>query len=242
MSTDLSPGFFAQLRSIGEELGVAPGDALAVLYSESGLRADAVNGPRVGIAQLDRVLLPGLGFSGTAAQFAALDAERQLPFVAHLWQRSAAAGLHSSVRLYQATIVPRSLVAGAEPPGVLCRRDDPDPVLRAAYVRFSALDTGGQGQIEVADLQRYLDRIRGDHRFQEALDRLLTPVPTPTPPPPPTPTPHPPTPTPHPPTPTPGPPPPPTPGPFVTPTPPPPPPPPPPTATPRPTPLTILSE
>jgi hypothetical protein len=120
----------------------------------------------------------------------------------------------------------------------LCRRDDPDPALRAAYARFSALDRAGQGHIEVADLQRYLDRVRGDRALLDALTALAAPEPTPTPVPP-TPTPAPPTPTPVPPTPTPVPPTP-TPGPFGTPPPPTPPPPPPPTPEPRPTPIIFL--
>jgi hypothetical protein len=35
MTDDLSPGFVVQLRALAGELGVPPGDALAVLYSES---------------------------------------------------------------------------------------------------------------------------------------------------------------------------------------------------------------
>jgi hypothetical protein len=238
MSGALSRAFFSGLRAIAAELGLPAADVLAVLYSESGLRADAVNGPRVGVAQIDRLLLPGLGFGGTATQFAALPAEQQLPTVAALWRRSATQGLQTGVRLYQATVMPRSLAAGTDPAAVLCRRDDPDPTLRAAYARFSALDTTGKGHIDVADLQLYLDRVRDDRAFREALDELLTPEPTPTPTP--TPTPVPPTPTPLPPTPTPGPPPTPTPGPVGTPPPTPTPPPPPPTPTPRPTPVIFL--
>jgi hypothetical protein len=41
VTDDLSVGFFAQLRSVADELGIPPGEALAVLYSESGLKADA---------------------------------------------------------------------------------------------------------------------------------------------------------------------------------------------------------
>jgi hypothetical protein len=172
LTNDLSDGFFTDLGSISTDLGCAPIDLLSVMQSESGVRADARNpgSDASGLIQFMPATLTGLGFTGTTADFRALSAQDQLPWVKKYFTPYAGApGLTSAARIYQATFLPATLSRGDGMDVEICNNSGD---LTSAYNANKVFDVDNTGQITVGDLQFAIVRNRNGDRWNEILARL----------------------------------------------------------------------
>ena len=81
--SDLTPGFFIELRAMCARLGCDPFDMLRVMCAESSVSASAENAASgaSGLIQLMPFNLPSVGWTGTSQAFRQLSAEAQLPYV-----------------------------------------------------------------------------------------------------------------------------------------------------------------
>jgi hypothetical protein len=171
LTGDLTDRFFASLRTMCAELGCHPARMLAVMNSESDVRASALHpsGVAAGINQLTTQTLPGVGWSQGPAAFAALTAEQQLPFVRRFFLPHRAAGLDSVGRLYQVNFMPATVQADQGPETVLAARGG---VNAAAYQENAILDADHDGKITIGDLTATALAKRGTPRFAEIEGRL----------------------------------------------------------------------
>lgn len=179
---DLDALFFARLDLIAHELGARPADLLAVMYSESGVRADAWNdNPKAlppeqrwnasGINQMMPATLAGLGWTRGHAAFRALSATEQLEWVRR-YLRPFAGRLGSVGAIYTANFLPALVSRAGDPAFVLTARGGP---LGWAYAPNAALDANGDYAITVAELEGAVRRACVGPRWAELLERLGAP-------------------------------------------------------------------
>ena len=116
--SDLTPGFFTELRAMCARLGCDAFDMLRVMCAESGVSASAENvaSGASGLIQLMPFNLPGVGWDGTPQAFRQLSAEAQLPYVERYFEPWKAYGLSSVNRLYQAVFLPGTCRAARPTP------------------------------------------------------------------------------------------------------------------------------
>ena len=164
--------FFAGLRRLGESLSCEPLDLLAVMASQSGVRADAQHriSRATGLIQLMPTTLRGLGWVDGPDGFRRLSAVGQLPYVQRYFQPFVPHGLGSPGRLYQALFLPGTLARGSTPETVVCGSDGP---FADAYAANTDLDQSGHGRITVANLTARVDRARAGERWESLAARLL---------------------------------------------------------------------
>jgi Transglycosylase SLT domain len=173
----LSDRFFADLARMGQRRATDPETYLVVWCSESGLDPSAVNasGGARGLNQMMPETLRGLG---APADFEALPAEEQLPWIEKLIairEHLNGGPFESAARYYHANFFPLTMARGRTPDTIVVAADAPDARERAAYVSNRILDADGDGRITLADLAAVLARVRAT-RCASAFERLARAV------------------------------------------------------------------
>ena len=168
---DLSDQFFLDLRTMCKSLSCDPLDMLAVMASQSAVRAGAQHrsGRATGLIQLMPKTLRGLGWVDGPDSFRRLTAAEQLPYVQKYFQPFVRHGLGSAGRLYQALFLPGTLAADSTPETVVCGRDGP---FADAYAANTDLDPRGLGKITVADLTARVDKVRSGPIWAQLVARF----------------------------------------------------------------------
>lgn len=181
-TADLTDAFFVGMHAVAASIGTNPEFLLAVMNSESGIRASAhnPNGHASGLIQFMPATLVRLGWTLGHEAFRRLSAEEQLPFVERYYRPFVAQGLNSTARLYQATFLPATLNRGSQPETVIVDVNANDNAF--AYAPNRGLDRRGDGRILVGDLTAFVERAKNSARWREARDRLAAVVPGPLPP------------------------------------------------------------
>lgn len=182
-SKDLSDQFFSGLRSIALKLEALPLDMLAVMMSESGVRADAhnPNGHASGLIQFMPKTLLNLGWSKGHEEFRKLSADQQLPFVERYYTPYAHYGqLDTIAGLYVATFLPALIKHTRDSSFVLTAKNGP---LGWAYPPNSVFDVNHDYAITVQELEDAVHRNCQGPRWAEIKARceghgLEEPAPT----------------------------------------------------------------
>jgi hypothetical protein len=164
--TDLSPGFFTELRAMCARLGCDPFDMLRVMCSESTVDAAAANptSDASGLIQIMPFNLASVGWTGTPAAFRQLSAEAQLPFVERYFEPWKQFGLQNVNRLYQVVFLPGTMSRGSADSTVICERNG---FLAKAYKANASVDQGNKGFITVGDLHLCVDQRTVGQRWNE---------------------------------------------------------------------------
>lgn len=177
-TTDLSPAFFAKLKAVARRLRLEPEHAMAVMLSESGLRASAIHptAPASGIF--------GLMFKtrGEAEAFRNQPAEMQLDAYERFMRPYAALHLTSPEAIYQVNFLPASAMPssphfrGTHAGAVLAAKDgDGYNGQEAGFYRDNVvLDVDRDGKITNGDLRATIERSKRANasRWNEAAARL----------------------------------------------------------------------
>jgi hypothetical protein len=181
-TADLSPGFFRGVRAMAERLradgaSIDGDDLLAVWNAESGIKASIANGagaPYYGLNQMGVPQMRAAGFSGSPAEYMALGAEGQLPYVERYY-RNATGGrlelLRDSADLYVANFLPAYLPNVARDASFPLAERDNDP--HGFYRWNTSLDGDGDGVIVKADLKRAIGAAQRSPRWLEARRRYF---------------------------------------------------------------------
>lgn len=181
-TSDLSSGFFRGVRAMAERMRakgatIDGDDLLAVWNAESGIKASVPNAAGAayyGLNQMGTTQLRAAGFPGTPAEYMALSAEEQLPFVERYYTNATGGRLDllkDSAHLYVANFLPAYLPrVVADPSFVLADRDN-DP--HGFYRWNPSLDTDGDGTIALADMKRAIGRAQSSPRWLEARRRYF---------------------------------------------------------------------
>lgn len=169
-TADIDNLFFPKLDAIAEELGARPRDMLAVMFSESGVRADAWNksGDASGLIQFMPATLRGLGWTHGPAAFRTKTATEQLPFVRRYYSPHKD-HLGSVAGLYVATFLPALLKHAGNPDFVLTAKNGP---LGWAYAPNAVFDRNKDYAITVRELEDAVQRNARGPRWSELLARL----------------------------------------------------------------------
>ena len=179
VTEDVGDDFFPRLREVALGLAADARDMLAVMYSESGCRADAHNdSPKTlpparrynasGLIQFMPTTLERLGWTAGHTVFRRLSATDQLSFVRRYY-RPYRGHLGSVAGLYVATFLPAFVSYSSQPNFVLTARGGP---LGWAYTANSALDADGDLRITVGELAAAVRRNARGPRWAELLARL----------------------------------------------------------------------
>jgi len=178
-TSDIDGGFFLGLEDIARELGAKARDMLAVMFSESGCRADAWNdNPKhlppekrwnaSGLIQFMPATLTGLGWTKGHAEFRKLNASQQLPYVRRYYLPHRG-HLGSVGGLYVATFLPALVRHAGDPNFVLTAKAGPLPW---AYAPNAVFDRNGDLAITVGELEDAVRRNARGPRWNELLIRL----------------------------------------------------------------------
>lgn len=178
---DLSDSFFVQLKALATRLGTKPERLLAVMASESGIRAcpacasgkpPGTNKWASGIIQIAN--LAGVGFPGSRAEFESLPAVAQLPYVERYYEGAPKAIFGDSANIYQYNFLPASIARGLGQDVVIVASNGTGYGGKEAqwYRDNKVLDKDGNGVITVGDLKRQLQNAQMSARWLEALARL----------------------------------------------------------------------
>lgn len=167
---DIDALFFPKLDEIAGELDAKSLDMLSVMFSESGVRADACNpnGSASGLIQFMPSTLAGLGWTHGSAAFRTLSATAQLPFVRRYYAPHKG-HLGSVAGLYVATFLPALLKHAGDPDFVLTARNGP---LGWAYAPNSSFDANRDFAITVGELEAAVRRNCRGPRWKELVERL----------------------------------------------------------------------
>jgi len=176
---DIDDLFFPKLRDVADELGAHPAEMLAVMYSESGCRADAWNdNPKSlppekrwnasGLIQFMPATLKGLGWTRGHAAFRMMSPTVQLDFVRRYYAPHT--GYLGSVGgLYVATFLPALVSHAGDASFILTAKKGP---LGWAYAPNAAFDANGDFAITVGELEDAVARNARGPRWSELLARL----------------------------------------------------------------------
>jgi hypothetical protein len=176
---DVDADFFLGLEDVAAELGAKASDMLAVMFSESGCRADAHNdNPKhlpperrwnaSGLIQFMPATLAGLGWTKGHAAFRQLSATQQLPYVRRYYLPYRG-HLGSIGGLYVATFLPALIAHAGDSAFVLTAKSGP---LGWAYAPNAAFDANGDLAITVGELEDAVRRNCRGPRWNELLIRL----------------------------------------------------------------------
>lgn len=170
---DIDDAFFRRLRAVATDLLADPEHLLAVMCSESGVRADAhnPNGDASGIIQFMPKTLVGLGWTEGHAAFRAIDATAQLAYAQRYYHPYRYRGqLRSIAAIYVATFMPVHIRHAHDPSFVLTAKEGP---YGWAYAANAVLDKNKDLTITVSELEDAVRRnTRGSQRWFELLRRL----------------------------------------------------------------------
>jgi hypothetical protein len=175
---DIDDAFMPRLHAIAGELGAQAIDMLAVMMSESGVRADAHNdGPpgvpderryhASGLIQFMPATLPGVGWTAGHAAFRQLSATAQLDYVRRYYLPHRG-HLGSVGGLYVATFLPVLTRHAGDPSFVLTAKDGP---LGWAYAPNAVFDTNHDLAITVGELEQAVARNCRGPRWSELASR-----------------------------------------------------------------------
>jgi phosphatidylserine/phosphatidylglycerophosphate/cardiolipin synthase-like enzyme/subtilisin family serine protease len=176
-TADLADSFFAAIRTVATTLQTQPQFLLAVMNSESSIRASAhnPNGHASGLIQFMPDTLRRLGWTQGHEAFRRLTSTEQMPFVLQYYLPFVRQGLNSTARLYQATFLPATLGRGSEPNTVIVDVNNNDNAF--AYTPNRGFDRRSDGRILVGDLTAFVERAKGSARWREAFERLQASAP-----------------------------------------------------------------
>lgn len=169
-TSDISGDFFPALRDACCESDANPLHVLAVMMSESGVRADAHNprGHASGLIQFMPKTLMGLGWSAGHAAFRGLGATEQLAWCRKYF-RPHRGRLPSIGAVYTAVFLPALLSHASDPAYVLTARDGQ---LGWAYGPNAVLDRDKDYRITVGELELAVRRNCVGARWSELVARL----------------------------------------------------------------------
>lgn len=170
LTKDLDSLFFPRLEEIAASLGAKPRDMLAVMYSESGVRATAKNPNHDanGLIQFMGPTLKGLGWTNGGEAFRKLSATEQLPFVRRYYARHVG-HLGNIAGLYVATFLPALVKHAGTPDYVLVAKGGQ---LGWAYAPNAGFDRNGDYKITVRELEEAVVRNCRGARWAEIVARL----------------------------------------------------------------------
>lgn len=168
---DIDDAFFPKLKDVAEDLAASPRDMLAVMMSESGVRADAYNpnGHASGLIQFMPDTLVRLGWKlGHVAFRERMSATDQLS-LARRYYLHHKPHLGNIAGLYVATFLPALVPHAGTPSYVLVARGGQ---LGWAYSANSGFDKNRDLRITVAELEEAVVRNATGPRWRELLARL----------------------------------------------------------------------
>lgn len=179
-TADLPDTFFATLRAVNERL--APDNPyfadwlLTLMQSESGIKPSVGNAGGAayyGINQLGKSVFAPL----TPAEFTALSAAEQLPYVEKFYKGAPISKMLTAGNLYQYNFLPGSLARGLGGDTVIAGKGGTGYGGHEGdyYAQNAGLDTDKSGAITVADLDARLAGIAKSERVKEAVNRLPPP-------------------------------------------------------------------
>ncbi len=161
--------YYTTLVAIAQRHGWDPLGMMQIQWSESNINPAAQNpGGAVGLIQFDGSL-PGVGYTGTAAQFAQLSAVQQLPYVETYYAQKPMPVGANGTAFYLANYEPAKLSHWENPSYVLDTVDDGTGFYKA---NASAFDVAHKGYITVGDLTARLERVCTGATWSEHLARL----------------------------------------------------------------------
>lgn len=170
---DIDDQFFTELALVAEYLEADPADMIAVMYSESGVKATAhnPNGDASGLIQFMPATLEYVGWMKGNAAFRVLSAREQLPYVRRYYAPHRGK-LGSRVALYLATFMPALLDHASEPDFVLAARGGGRSGI--IFEANAAFDEKGNddGKIQVHELDDAIERNDRGKRWDELQDRM----------------------------------------------------------------------
>jgi hypothetical protein len=178
-SRDIDNAFFPCLEAVADAVLARPHDLLAVMFSESGLLANAWNdNPKSlppekrynasGINQMMPATLVGLGWTRGHAAFRALSATEQLAWVERYFHPYRGR-LVSIGAVYTANFLPAQLSRAVDPNFVLTAKGGP---YGYAYAPNATFDVNHNLQITVGELETAVLRNCQGPRWAELLARL----------------------------------------------------------------------
>ena len=183
-TADIDDAFFSLLRKVAADLSTPghpcrPRDMLAVMMSESRVRADAWNdNPKSlppekrwnasGLIQFMPPTLGGLGWTQGHAAFRTLTATEQLAYVRRYYMPYRGQ-LGTVGALYTATFLPALVKHAGDPSFVLTAEEGPLPW---AYSPNAAFDTNRDKAITVGELEAAVARACHGPRWDDLMKRL----------------------------------------------------------------------
>lgn len=179
ITKDVSDNFFPKLKEVAEQLDADPVHMLAVMYSESGCRADAWNdNPKSlppeqrynasGLIQFMPPTLTGVGYFQGHAAFRKLTPTAQLTYVLRYYLPFKGK-LKSPAALYTATFLPAFTGNAGDPEFVLTAKNG---VRGWAFGPNAAFDKDGNGRITVRELGEAVARNCVGARWEQLRARL----------------------------------------------------------------------
>lgn len=178
--------FFEKLKSICSDLQMRPEDLLLIMTMESSISGTAVNPltKATGLIQFMPSTLKRLGFTDGVDKFKNIDEVKQLDYVKSYIQGFIGANggpFKSATRLYVAVLYPIALglkgVRNDDMNTAIMSKDGSVPKYKAltpknvaqAYNSNSRLDTDKDGIITYGDLNRKMESLKHNKKYQEAL-------------------------------------------------------------------------
>jgi hypothetical protein len=155
----LSDRFFAVLADLGERHGTDPVVFLDVWNAESGLNPHIISKTPPHARGLNQMIPTTLAGLHAPADFEALAAEDQVPWIEQLitsGERLNGGPFATAERYYHSNFFPRTMSRGSSPATVVIARDATDPEERQAYAGNAAMDHAGKGWIAYSDLAAFL--------------------------------------------------------------------------------------
>ncbi len=153
----LDKNFLAKVKQVAKNLNCDYKDLLALMNSESGLRADAWNGTTaVGLIQFTNASISELnrkyGLNLTKAKIANMSAIEQLDLVEKYLKIAKSYKFSSSHKLTAQELYAITFLPGRADREVLCRRGE------AYYEQNKGLDKNNDGMITQSDLAQHLSK------------------------------------------------------------------------------------
>ncbi len=155
----LSDRFFAALADLGERHGTDPVVFLDVWNAESGLNPHIVSKAPPHARGLNQMIPKTLAGLHAPADFEALPAEAQVPWIEQLiagGERLNGGPFTTAERYYHSNFFPRTMPRGSSPATIVVASASADPEERQAYAANAAMDHAGKGAITYSDLASFL--------------------------------------------------------------------------------------
>jgi len=171
----LSDAFFRGVVALGKKKGMNPLHFLPPWMIESGLNPAARNekSNASGLNQMmPSTLSETLHFPGSPADYRALSAEAQLPWIDRFMSINGQRGYGSAEQYYASNFLPLTAGRGSSPDTVYASPDDPDGRVVQAYQANRLLDSDGDGRITGRDFTRLFRQNDSRPVYRAAVVRL----------------------------------------------------------------------